>query len=212
MQPSTDPPVLLVEGLARRFGGRDVVDGFDLELQAGERVALCGPNGSGKTTILRCIAGTVTATRGRIRVDGCPAGSREARRLLGVSLSQERSFYLRLSGRENLLFFAGVRGIPRRDAYRLVKILEDELQLGAILAKRVDRCSTGMVQQLAFARALIGTPLLLLLDEPTRSLDSAATQRLWQAVEARPHLALLIATHRNGDVAHCQRRLDLSCS
>jgi ABC-2 type transport system ATP-binding protein len=210
VQSSTDPPVLLVEDLARRFGGRDVVDAFELKLRAGERVALCGPNGSGKTTILRCIAGTVTATRGRIRVDGRPAGSREARRLLGVSLSQERSFYLRLSGRENLLFFAGVRRIPRRDAYRVVKKLEEELQLEAILAKRVDRCSTGMVQQLAFARALLGTPRVLLLDEPTRSLDSEATERLWRAVEARPGLAVLIATHREDDVDRCHRRIDLA--
>lgn len=212
MQPPPYPPLLLVEGLARRFGGRDVVEGFDFELRAGERVALCGPNGSGKTTILRCIAGTVTATRGQIRVDGHAAGSRAARRLLGVSLSQERSFYLRLSGRENLLFFAGVRGIPRKEAYRIVKNLEEELQLGPVLAKRVDRCSTGMVQQLAFARALIGTPRVLLLDEPTRSLDMEATERLWRGVEARPHLAVLIATHREDDVARCQRRLDLSCS
>ena len=133
----------------------------------------------------------------------------EARRWTGVSLSQERSFYLRLSGRDNLLFFAGVRGIRRGDAVRMVEALEEELELGAILAKRVDRCSTGMVQQLAFARALIGVPRILLLDEPTRSLDAEATERLWRAVEARPHLALLIATHREDDVARCQRRIDL---
>ena len=134
----------------------------------------------------------------------------EARRWTGVSLSQDRSFYLRLSGRNNLLFFAGVRGIRREDAAPMVAALEQELELGAILAKRVDRCSTGMVQQLAFARALIGTPRLLLLDEPTRSLDADATERLWRAVEARPHLAVLIATHRNDDVARCHRRLYLS--
>ena len=201
--------VLSVEGVARRFGERNVVDGFDLQLRAGERVALCGPNGSGKTTILRCIAGTVSATRGRMTVLGHQAGSIEARRSTGVSLSEERSFYLRLSGRDNLLFFAGIHGIGRSNARRLVKSLEDELELGAILGKRVDRCSTGMVQQLAFARTLIGSPRLLLLDEPTRSLDTEATERLWQAAEARPHLAVFMATHRDDDVARCHRRLDL---
>lgn len=207
----TGEPVLSVDGLARRFGGRDVVDGLDLELKAGDRVALCGPNGAGKTTVLRCIAGTVSPTRGSITVLSHPAGSLEARRWTGVSLSQDRSFYLRLSGRNNLLFFAGVRGIRRADAARIVDALEQELELGGILAKRVDRCSTGMVQQLAFARALLGAPRILLLDEPTRSLDTEATDRLWRAVEARPHLALLIATHRDDDVARCQRRIDLSC-
>jgi ABC-type molybdenum transport system ATPase subunit/photorepair protein PhrA len=69
-----------------------------------------------------------------------------------------------------------------------------------------------MIQQLAFARALIGAPRILLLDEPTRSLDAQATERLWRAVEARPHLALLIATHREDDVARCHSRIDLSSS
>ena len=209
--PSREPSALLIEGLGRSFGRREVVRDLDLSLAAGERLALCGPNGSGKTTILRCIAGTVTPTAGRISVLGHPAGSRDARRVVGVSLSQERSFYLRLSGEDNLLFAAGVRGIDRNEAARRVAELAEELELGAILAKRVDRCSTGMVQQLAFARALIGAPRLLLLDEPTKSLDAAATERLWRAVNARPQVALVIATHREDDMARCHRRLDLSC-
>lgn len=204
--------MLSVERLARRFGGRDVVEDFDLELRAGERVALCGANGAGKTTVLRCIAGTVSPSSGRITVLDHPAGSLEARRSTGVSLSQDRSFYLRLSGRNNLLFFAGVRGMSRGEADLMVDALEQELELGDILAKRVDRCSTGMVQQLAFARALLGVPRILLLDEPTRSLDAEATARLWRAIDTRPHLALIIATHRDDDVARCERRIDLPCT
>jgi ABC-type multidrug transport system ATPase subunit len=202
--------VLSVEGLTRRFGDRDVLDGLGLELREGERVAVCGANGSGKTTLLRCVGGTVTPTSGRITIFGHPAGSSDARRMIGVSLSQERSFYLRLSGRDNLLFFAGVHGIGRGQAVGIVKSLEDELELGPILAQRVDRCSSGMVQQLGFARALLAMPRLLLLDEPTRSLDAEAVERLWKAVAARPHLSLLIATHREDDVARCDSRLDLS--
>jgi ABC-type multidrug transport system ATPase subunit len=202
--------VLSVEGLTRRFAGRDVVRGLDFELRAGDRVALCGPNGSGKSTILRCCAGTVTPTLGRITVLGQAAGSIQARKLVGVSLSQERSFYLRLSGRNNLLFFAGVRGLGRRSARRIVADLEDELELEEILAKRVDRCSTGMIQQLAFARALIGDPALLLLDEPTRSLDRDALGRVWAAIDRRPGTALLIATHNEEDVERCQQHLGLS--
>jgi ABC-type multidrug transport system ATPase subunit len=178
-------------------------------LGAGEWLALCGPNGSGKTTVLRCIAGTVVPSEGRITISGHPAGSRHARRLIGVSLSQERSFYLRLSARENLLFAAGVRSIPRADARRRVAALEEELELTEILSQRVDRCSTGMVQLLGIARALIGEPSLLLLDEPTRSLDAEAYERLWAALDARPGLALVLATHRDDDVRRCHRRLDL---
>lgn len=201
--------VLSVDGLTRRFGDRDVIHSLNLELREGERVAVCGPNGSGKTTVLRCIAGSVSPTRGRISIFGHPAGSREARRIVGVSLSQDRSFYLRLSGRENLLFAAGVRGVPRPQARGRVAALEEELELTEILAQRVDRCSTGMIQQLAFARALVGMPSVLLLDEPTRSLDEQAYSRLWRAIDARPHVTVLVATHRQDDVVHCHRRLEL---
>lgn len=198
-----------MDGLTRRFGDRDVIHSLNLELREGERVAVCGPNGSGKTTVLRCIAGSVSPTRGRISIFGHPAGSREARRIVGVSLSQDRSFYLRLSGRENLLFAAGVRGVPRPQAKGRVAALEEELELTEILAQRVDRCSTGMIQQLAFARALVGMPSVLLLDEPTRSLDEQAYSRLWRAIDARPHVTVLVATHRQDDVVHCHRRLEL---
>jgi ABC-type multidrug transport system ATPase subunit len=208
--PARDGRILSIERLSRNFGAKEVIRSFDLAVGAGERVALCGPNGSGKTTVLRCIAGTLTPTSGRIRVGRHEAGTLEARRLVGVSLSQERSFYLRLSGRENLLFFARVRGHGAREATRLVASLRDELELEAILAERVDRCSTGMVQQLAFARALLGDPALLLLDEPTRSLDREALGRFWACLDRRHGTGLLIATHNEDDVERCQQRIELS--
>ena len=83
-----------------------MIASLSLTVEAGQRVALRGPNGSGKTTVLRCVAGTVAPSRGGISVGGHAAGTLGARRLLGASLSQERSFYLRLSGHMNLLCFA----------------------------------------------------------------------------------------------------------
>jgi ABC-2 type transport system ATP-binding protein len=201
--------VLVIRRLARRFGARNVVSAFDLELQLGERVALRGPNGSGKTTILRCIAGTLAPSSGTILVCGHPAGSLAARALVGVSLSQERSFSLRLSGWHNLVFFARLRGASRRDAEHYVRALGDELQLEEILSERVDRCSTGMVQQLGFARSLLSEPELLLLDEPSRSLDRDARERMWAALARRPGTSVLVATHLDDDLARCDRRVDL---
>ena len=203
-------PVLVVEGLARRFGTHEVVHSLDMALVLGERIALRGPNGSGKTTVLRCIAGTVTPSGGRISIGGHPAATIEARRLVGVSLSQERSFYLRLTGHDNLLFFARLRYRSNREALRRIDALEEELELAEITRERVDRCSTGMTQQLAFARALLGEPRVLLLDEPTRSLDEHAVDRFWGALDRRREgLALVIATHRPDDVAHCEKELEL---
>ena len=199
--------VLAVEGLGRDFGARRVIDNFDLSLTAGDRVALRGRNGSGKTTILRCILGTLTPTRGRILVGGHPAGSLAARGLIGALLPQERAFYLRLTGRTNLMFFAKLRGIGPDEAGRRVESLDAELGLGDILSRRLDRCSSGMLQKLALARGLIGEPPLLLLDEPTRSLDDTATELLWTAIERRPQTAVLIATHRHDDLARCDREI-----
>jgi ABC-type multidrug transport system ATPase subunit len=204
--------VLAVQGLSRRFGDHLVVDNFDLRLEAGARVALCGPNGSGKTTILRCLAGTLAPSSGTVSIAGHPAGSIAARAVTGVSLSQERSFYLRLSGRENLLFFARVRDLHRREAERRVRALEEELELEPILPERVDRCSTGMVQQLSLARALLARPALVLLDEPTRSLDTAARKRMWDALGRRTEMAAFIATHDAGDIEQCDSRVDLGGS
>jgi ABC-2 type transport system ATP-binding protein len=200
--------ILELAAVTRTFAGRRVLGPVDLELGPGERLALTGPNGSGKSTLLRCIGGTLAPSRGRITIDGARAGTRAARRRVGASFSQERSFYLRLTGRENLLTFACLRE-PAAHARRQVEELVAELGLEDIAATRVDRCSTGMVQQLAFARALLGTPGLLLLDEPTRSLDEAALERLWAALARRPSLALIIATHRDQDIECCERHLAL---
>jgi ABC-type multidrug transport system ATPase subunit len=202
--------VLAVEGLCRRYGERLVIQDFDLALLGGERVALRGRNGSGKTTILRCILGTLAPTRGRILVCGHPGGSLAARNLIGAVLPQERAFYLRLTGRTNLLFFAKIRGLDRDAATRRVQRLEEELQLGATLSRRLDRCSSGMLQKLAVARALIAEPPLLLLDEPTRSLDDDAVALVWAALDRRPQTSVLITTHRRDDVARCDREVRLS--
>ena len=204
------PNVLRIEELGRRFGDHQVVHSLDLALELGERVALRGPNGSGKTTVLRCIAGTLTPTAGRIFVGGHPAGTLEARRLVGASFSQERSFYLRLLGHDNLVFFARLRLPDKREAERRVRALEEELELDDIVRERVDRCSTGMIQQLAFARALLGEPSLIMLDEATRSLDGDALERVWAALDRRrERVALVIATHRADDVERCESRIDL---
>ena len=206
--PVASRAVLEITGLARQFGSHEVVRALDLTLAPGERTALWGPNGSGKSTVLRCIAGTLDPTRGDVRVDGHRAGTLAARRAVGASLAQERSFYLRLTGWANLLFFARLRSSSEREARLRVAALEEELELAHITAERVDRCSTGMVQQLGFARALLGDPKLILLDEPTRSLDEDARGRLWGALDRRPGVAVLIATHLKEDVERCDERVD----
>ena len=203
------PPVLAIERLARRFGSHEVVKRLDLELDGGRRVALRGPNGSGKTTVLRCIAGTVAPTAGTVRVAGHEAGTVAARERVGASFAQERSFYLRLTGADNLLFYSRLRAPSARAARVDVDALADELEIGHFLRQRVNSYSTGMVQQLGFARALLGGPELLVLDEPTRSLDEQAVGRFWRALDRRSEVAVLIATHRPDDVERCDDEIRL---
>jgi ABC-type multidrug transport system ATPase subunit len=198
-------PAVDIAGVRRSFGGREILGGVSLQVAGGERVALRGANGSGKSTLLRCVLGSVVPSAGRVLVAGEPAGSPEARRLLGATLSQDRSFYLRLSGRDNLVFFARLRWPSVREARAQVDRLVEELEIADIVAKRMARCSTGMIQQVGLARALLGEPRVLLLDEPTRSLDEAAAERLWAALERRPDAAVLIATHREEDARRCDR-------
>ena len=203
-----EAPILEIRGLARSFGSLKVISHFDLTVRRGERIALRGPNGSGKTTILRCIGGTLDPSAGSVRVRGHAAGSFEARTETGPSLSLERSFYRRLSAFENLVFFARLRHISKKRAVENVREIAEELKLNDILKRRVDRCSTGMLQQLSVARALMGNPSLLLLDEPTRSLDEAAIGRIWDSIERRD-CAVLIASHVTSDVERCSQVRDL---
>jgi ABC-type multidrug transport system ATPase subunit len=201
----TTATALTVRGMSRRFGSFVAFPPVDLDVAPGERIALRGPNGSGKTTFLRCVAGTLLPSEGEAVVGGDPAGSVAARHRVGASLAVERSFYLRLTGWANLLLFARLRHETERAARLQTEGLVEELELADIAARRLDSCSTGMLQQLAFARALLGAPELLLLDEPTRSLDADAIERLWGAVGRRSGLAVLIATHRPDDVDRCVR-------
>jgi ABC-type multidrug transport system ATPase subunit len=201
--------MIRARGLSRLFAGRDVIGSLDLDVDRGERVALRGPNGSGKTTALRCVAGTLRPSAGDVTVGGHRSGTVAARSLLGLSLAQERSFDLRLSGRANLLFFARLRLRGERAARTAVEALVDELELAAIAAQRVANSSSGMVQQLALARALLGDPPAVLLDEPTRSLDEEARGRLWDALDRRPGLAVLLTTHSDEDAARCRQTIAL---
>jgi len=201
-------PAIEVRGLSRRFGARTVLDRIDLTIGVRERAGIWGPNGSGKTTLLRCLAGTLTPSEGRALVLGHPSGSRNARHALGVCLGQDRAFYGRLSGRENLLFAARLHMHPASCRLAVAAIC-DELALDSFVDRPVERCSSGMRARLAVARALLGHPEVILLDEPVRSLDDTASELVWAALGRRPGLTVVVASPRRDDLAWCSRVIDL---
>jgi len=168
-------PVLAASGLRRTFGKEEfvAVDDLSLSVTPGQVHALLGPNGAGKTTTVRMCATLLTPTAGQIRVDGVDAVRRPeaARARLGLVLGGELGFYPRATARDNLLFFADLQGLDRRRRRRAVDAALERMGLAEVAGRKAGAFSRGMLQRLHLARALLGSPPLLLLDEPTTGLD-----------------------------------------
>jgi ABC-type multidrug transport system ATPase subunit len=191
-------PLVCCTGLGRAYAGRDVLVGVDLEVTAGEVVALIGPNGGGKSTLLLLVAGLVTPTSGTVTLDGIAATEMAVQRSASVGLvTAEPGLYPLLTGRENLGYFAGLYGIAAAEVERRAAPLLERHTLEAAMERRVAEWSSGMRQKLSLVRALLLAPRVLLLDEPTANLDPLASRAIHEAIraEADRGVAVMIATH-----------------
>ncbi len=168
-----------VVGLGRAFGSTVVLDGVDLALEPGGVFGLLGPNGAGKTTTVRILTGVLRPDRaGCLRVLGhdLPDQVAEVRPHIGVQT--DTSLYERLTGLDNLTFFARLYGMSPRDSARAAAGLLERFGLGDRQADRVATYSKGMKQKTLIARALIADPQVVFLDEPTAGLDPEAAHEL----------------------------------
>jgi ABC-2 type transport system ATP-binding protein len=156
------------------------VDGIDLLVEPGEIFGILGPNGAGKTTTMKMLATLLLPTSGTIRVLGIDPleRAREVRARLGAMLSGERSLYWKLTGRENLEYFAALYHVPPADTKGRIASVLDAVKLADRADDYVERYSTGMRQRLALARALLPDPPLVVLDEPTVGLDPQSSRDL----------------------------------
>jgi ABC-2 type transport system ATP-binding protein len=189
-----------VVDVSKRFGTVQALDRVSLEVAAGEVVVMIGVNGAGKSTLLRVLGTRVLPDGGEVQVAGFDAlrDPREVRRRTGVVLSDERSWYWRLSGRQNLEFFGRLSELPRAQARARAQELLDLVQLSDAGDRRFDGYSSGMRSRLSLARALLLNPPVLLLDEPSRALDPAVSRELREAVvdlAKRSGSAVLWVTH-----------------
>lgn len=224
---ATHPPAISVQEVSKSFPRRrsvrelvrrpfakaervQALRGVSLELAQGEILGLLGPNGAGKTTLLKTLCGLVLPEEGHAEVLNIPVGSSRLSRVLGLVHGEERSFYWRLTARENLEFYARLYGMNRLERERVIDPLLRKVDLLADAERRFGDFSSGMRQRLAFARALLADPPVILMDEPTRSLDpvSAETLRRWiiEELHGRDGKTILIATHNLREAeALCQR-------
>lgn len=183
--------ILNIDGLNKDRGKTRVLHSVDLNVKAGERVALLGHNGAGKSTLIKTVLGLTPATVGTISIAGHKPGSAAARAATAF-LPEAVSFHPALTGREQLVLFARLSGVkPDIDAIMARVGLADALD------RRIGTYSKGMRQRLGLAQVLLGKPKLALLDEPTSGLDPISRQDLYAIIDELAHegCGVLIASH-----------------
>jgi ABC-2 type transport system ATP-binding protein len=178
------PGVLEVRDVTRSFGTKSVLTGVNLRVGAGRVSALLGPNGAGKTTFLRILTGLLLPDSGSVSVAGVDvtANPMAARRHIGFFPSGDRTFYMRISGRENLAFFGRLYGLTRGEAIERANRRLIDVGLADAGDQRVGTYSHGMQKRLSMARALLMDPELLVIDEATDGLDPEGARRVQDLV------------------------------
>ncbi len=195
---------VVVEGLRVIRGSREVLPGISLSVPRGQVVGLLGPSGGGKTTLLRSIVGVQILAGGTVTVLGEPAGSPGLRSRVGYD-TQESSVYADLTVRANLTYFAALVGAPRDAVERTM----EEVDLTSYADSRVDRLSGGQRSRVSLGAALVGSPELLVLDEPTVGLDPVLRRDLWALFHrlATGGTTLLVSSHVMDEATRCDRLL-----
>lgn len=200
------PPPPLLRPLVRTAAREPVraLSDVSLTLPAGHVLGLVGPNGAGKTTLIRIVSTLLLPTSGRVQIDGLDAvtEAHEVRKRIGLVLAEDRGLYWRISGVQNLEFFGAMVGLrPAAATQRAHELMEMVGLAGR--DKLVFGYSAGMRTRLSLARSLLIDPPLLILDEPTKSLDPVATVEIGQMLRALAHdgKAVLLSSHRLDEVA-----------
>jgi len=190
-------PVVAIDGLSKRYGRKWAVRDVSLEIQRGEVLGLLGPNGSGKTTILRTLTGYLAPTQGRISVAGFDMAteSLEARRHVGY-VPEDVPLYPGMRVDEFLTFMAGLRGLTGAAVRANVERVAAQLSLGKVHDLAIAKLSRGYRQRLMIAQALLGEPELLILDEPTNGLDPRQIIEVRELIRAlSEHHTIVLTSH-----------------
>jgi ABC-2 type transport system ATP-binding protein len=195
-------PAIAVRDLRVVRGGVEVLHGLTFEVPRGQVTGLLGPSGCGKTTLMRAIVGVQIVTGGQVTVLGRPAGDPSLRRMIGYS-TQNPAVYRDLSVVENLRYFAAVLKAPKSDVDRVI----EEVGLSSVAGQLGGTLSGGQLNRASLAVALLGSPELVVLDEPTVGLDPVLRQELWRLFQslADRGVTLIVSSHVMDEAARCQR-------
>jgi ABC-2 type transport system ATP-binding protein len=186
----------------------EALKNVSFEIGENEIFGLIGKNGAGKTTLTKIIATLVQPTDGKVSVKNFDSVKDEVkvRSLIGLATAEERSFYWRLTSEQNLLFFARLYGMTDKSARNRIDEVFERLGLTELKKRRFAELSTGNKQRLAVARALLPAPPVLLLDEPTRSLDPLAAAGMRDLIRSLEGVSILLTSHNLSEVEElCSR-------
>jgi ABC-2 type transport system ATP-binding protein len=195
---------VVVGDLVVRRGRTEILRGVDARIPEGQVVGLLGPSGAGKTTLMRAIIGAQRTASGTVLVFGRPAGHRSLRRELGY-MAQSSAIYDDLTVEQNFDYFRRVLGAPKTDVDRVVA----EVGLGPVRGNLAARLSGGQRSRVSLGIALLGSPRMLVLDEPTVGLDPVLREELWGlfARLAEAGTTLLVSSHVMDEARRCDRLL-----
>jgi ABC-2 type transport system ATP-binding protein len=205
--PGQGGAALVADTLARRFGTNEAVRGLSFHVDAGEIYGLVGPDGAGKTTTIRLLAGLMDPDAGTARILGQdPGAGGEVREQLGL-MPQQYSLYGDLTIEENLHFFGQLFCIPKKTYQARRERLLDITRLARFTDRRADSLSGGMYKKLALACSLLHQPKVLLLDEPTNGVDPVSRRELWALLYefVGEGMAILVSTPYMDEAARCHR-------
>ncbi|HYY57655.1 MAG TPA: ABC transporter ATP-binding protein [Pyrinomonadaceae bacterium] len=207
-------PLAFVKKLLRRplKPPVEALSDVSFDVHEGEIFGLIGRNGAGKTTLTKIVATLVQPTLGSVTVKGYDSvrDEEKVRARVGLATAEERSFYWRLTVEQNLMFFARLYGLGDREARARISELIERFELEELARRRFGELSTGNKQRMAFARAMLASPPVLLLDEPTRSLDPMAAARMRALIHSlasrTPPVSILLTSHNLVEVEElCER-------
>ena len=188
--------LIKIEKLSKSFGEQKVLDKIDFNLESGEIVGLIGPSGSGKSTLIKTMLGMEKADEGEALVLNYKMPKREILSNIGY-MAQSDALYEMLTGYENLDFFGKMKGVPSDKLKKEIEYIAEIVDLTNDLKKLVSKYSGGMKRRLSLAIALIGSPELLILDEPTVGIDPSLRKNIWKELfkQRDNGVGILVTTH-----------------